>query len=92
MFFKQIHRNTTGLTNSARPPARKRAHAHVDAHTGLYPEYPYLTLRMHEHYFVRCAETPIVFTDLRDVCIHVCMDMHIDMYWKYAWRCAWTCA
>jgi len=42
--------------------------------TGLYPEFPFVSLRTHEHYFARwapalenvCMPLPLVFNDLRD--------------------------
>ena len=35
--------------------------------TGLYAElFPWVSRRMHEHYFTRCTDAPIVFNDLRD--------------------------
>jgi len=35
-------------------------------HTGLYGEWPHVSCRMHEKYFVQCQESPIVFNDWRD--------------------------
>eukprot|EP00658_Telonema_sp_P-2_P065920 TRINITY_DN55055_c0_g1_i2.p1 TRINITY_DN55055_c0_g1~~TRINITY_DN55055_c0_g1_i2.p1 ORF type:complete len:177 (+),score=24.55 TRINITY_DN55055_c0_g1_i2:277-807(+) len=42
--------------------------AHLQANdTGLYePEYPFMSTRMHEKYFVKCSACPVVFNDLRD--------------------------
>ena len=35
--------------------------------TGLYAAlFPWVSRRMHEHYFTRCTDAPIVFNDLRD--------------------------
>ena len=44
--------------------------------TGLHgAEYPFVSFRMHEHYFTRCADAPVVFNDLRDGELrHVCPD------------------
>ena len=50
---------------------------HMQANrTGLYgDEYPFISFRMHEHYFTRCATAPIVFNDLRDGELrHICPD------------------
>jgi hypothetical protein len=51
--------------------------SHMQANrTGLYAaEYPYISFRMHEHYFTSCADAPVVFNDLRDGELrHICPD------------------
>ena len=44
--------------------------------TGLHAEsFPYVSFRMHEHYFTSCADAPIVFNDLREGnLLHMCPD------------------
>ena len=45
-------------------------------YTGLYADaFPFISFRMHEHYFTSCADSPIVFNDLRDGELrHICPD------------------
>lgn len=44
--------------------------------TGLHAaDYPFVSFRMHEHYFTSCAEAPVVFNDMRDGELrHICPD------------------
>ena len=34
--------------------------------TGLYGGYPFISFRMHEHYYTSCSDSPVVFNDLRE--------------------------
>lgn len=44
--------------------------------TGLHAEvFPYISFRMHEHYFTSCTDAPVVFNDVRDGELrHICPD------------------
>eukprot|EP00123_Amoebidium_parasiticum_P010425 comp20095_c0_seq1/m.24764 comp20095_c0_seq1/g.24764 ORF comp20095_c0_seq1/g.24764 comp20095_c0_seq1/m.24764 type:complete len:230 (-) comp20095_c0_seq1:60-749(-) len=48
--------------------------------TGEYlPAYPYLSVRMHEHYFLACEAGPIVFTDLRHGRLHYAASLSVPL-------------
>jgi len=75
LFRKELHRLDTHDGQIRDAAILNHFFGHIQRNTtGLYADlFPWVSLRMHEHYFTRCADAPIVFNDLRDgKLLHLC--------------------
>jgi hypothetical protein len=68
LFRKELHRLDTHDGQVRDPSILNHFFGHMQRNcTGLYADlFPFVSFRMHEHYFTRCADAPVVFNDLRD--------------------------